>query len=189
MTPYLDRLKAMIHENEPPDQPPKPPKPPQTDPAMGFGGFGGSFGGDIPEPREPISYYGLLRSRATGLPDEVFHGVTRLQRMQPVGHLPRDAWRTYAADALALVESGIAAAALQQGWSAVDLFGVSRDESWQCLAAWIGGRRDDHGRACYLLTEIRGERTLPYAVQAAGASRRWHYPEPAPSDAVLPWSM
>jgi len=120
---------------------------------------------------------------------EIGAGVERLRLMPAPRKIPRAAWAAFVDDAQALVFHGIAGEALAKGWAAIDLFGVSADESWQCLAGWIGGRRDDHGRACYLLTEIRGERTLPYAVQAAGTSRRWHYPEPAPSDAVLPWSM
>lgn len=161
---YLDRLKARVAENASPDQPTKPAEP-------RFAGFVGSSDGFF------------------SLPDDVCAGIERLKRMRVPRLLPARLWPGFVADAVWIAEHGIAADAMQQGWSAVDLFGVSRDESWQCLAAWIGGRRDDHGRACYLLTEIRGERTLPYAVQAAGISRRWHYPEPAPSDAVLPWSM
>ena len=167
MTSYLERLKAIIHENDPPDQPPKPPEP-------GFGGSGGCTGGGI---------------SVTSLPDDIASGVQRLQRMQPAGGVPRAVWRTYAADAQWLVESGVATDAIGQGWSPLDLFGISRDEQWQCLAAWIGGRRDEFARACVLLQEIRGERTLLYAVQALTTSRRWHYPEPAPADAVLPWTM
>lgn len=120
---------------------------------------------------------------------EIVAGVERLRLMPAPRKIPRATWSAFVDDAQALVFHGIAGEALAKGWAAIDLFGISSDETWQSLAAWIGGRRDDHGRACYLLTEIRGERTLPYAVQAAGTSRRWHYPEPTPSDAVLPWSM
>ena len=122
------------------------------------------------------------------LPD-IAVGLRKLETMRAPRWAGAERWRVFVADVRWLSDSGMVAAAMGQGWSLVDLFGVSGDEQWQCLAAWIGGRRDDHGRACYLLTEIRGERSLPYAVQAAGTSRRWHYPEPAPSDAMLPWSM
>jgi hypothetical protein len=88
-----------------------------------------------------------------------------------------------------LCDSGMVTTALSQGWSLVDLFGVSSDEQWQCLAAWIAGRRDEYGRACCLLTEIRGDRTLPYAVHARGGSHCWHYCGTAPADARLAWSI
>lgn len=167
MTSYLERLKAIIHEKDPREEPPKPPKP-------GSGGFGGDPGGHISD---------------NSLPADTATGVQRLQRMQPVGGVPRDTWRAYVADALWLVESGAAADALGQGWTAVDLFGISADGDWQCLAAWINGRRDDHGRACLLLTEIRGDRSLPYAVHVRDGRHSWHYRQPAPADAVLPWTM
>jgi hypothetical protein len=122
-------------------------------------------------------------------PSEIADGLRKLETMRAPRWAGGERWRVFVSDVRWLCDTGMVAAALGQGWSLVDLFGVSGDEQWQCLAAWIGGRRDDHGRACYLLTEIRADRTLPYAVQAAGTSRRWHYPEPAPSDAVLPWSM
>src|SRR3546814_892790 len=89
------------------------------------------------------------------------------------------------ADAVWLVDYGVAADALSRGWSPLDLFGVSADEEWQSLAAWIGGTRDEFNRACVLLQEIRGGRTLLYAVQALTSQRRWHYLDPAPPDARL----
>src|SRR3546814_9494998 len=107
--------------------------------------------------------------------------------MRPPLSLPRDLWGVFVADAVWLVDYGVAADALSRGWSPLDLFGVSADEEWQSLAAWIGGTRDEFNRACVLLQEIRGGRTLLYAVQALTSQRRWHYLDPAPPDARLAW--
>jgi len=120
---------------------------------------------------------------------DIVAGVERLRLMPAPRRMPRATWGAFVDDAEALLFHGIAGEALSKGWSAIDLFGISADEQWQSLTAWIAGRRDDCNRPCILLSEIRGDRTLRYAVQAVGTSRRWHYPEPAPADAVLPWSM
>lgn len=119
----------------------------------------------------------------------ILDGMDRLKTMSSPRGMPSIAWRTYVTDARWLAQHGVAAEALSHGWSSLDLFGVSRDEQWQCLAAWIGGHRDDRARACVLLREVRGDRTLRYATQSTSGKRRWHYPEPAPADAVLPWTM
>ena len=123
------------------------------------------------------------------LPATIVMGVRRLQAMKPPGCLPAQLWPVFVADAVWLVEYGVAADALEQGWTALDLFGISADEQWQCLAAWIGGRRDEFNRACILLREMRGYQTRLYATQALTGKRRWHYPDPGPADAVLPWTM
>src|SRR3546814_3105888 len=109
--------------------------------------------------------------------------------MRPPLSLPRDLWGVFVADAVWLVDYGVAADALSRGWSPLDLLGVSADEEWQSLAAWIGGTRDEFNRACVLLQEIRGGRTLLYTVQALTSQRRWHYLDPAPPDARLAWTM
>ena len=116
-------------------------------------------------------------------------GLKRLEAMRAPRWAGPDRWRVFVSDVRWLCDTGMVAAALGQGWSLVDLFGVSGDEQWQCLAAWIGGRRDEHGRACYLLTEIRGDRTLPYAVHVQGGGHSWHYCDTAPADARLAWSI
>lgn len=118
----------------------------------------------------------------------ILDGVDRLKAMTLPRGMPQTVWRTYVADARWLAHHGVAAEALSQGWSSLDLFGVSRDEDWQCLAAWIGGRRDELNRACILLREMRADRTLLYATQSISGERRWHYADPAPVDAVLPWT-
>lgn len=171
---YLDRVRQRFSENAPQEKPTKPTKPPQSVPNRGFVGFDGAPGGRISE---------------KSLPADILRGVQRLGRMQPVGRVPRDVWRTYAADALWLADSGVAAEAIDQGWTPLDLFGISADEQWQCLAAWIGGRRDEFNRACILLREMRGDQTRLYATQSLTGKRRWHYPDPAPADARLPWTM
>lgn len=119
----------------------------------------------------------------------ILDGVDRLKAMTLPRGMPPTVWRTYVADARFLAHHGVAAAALGKGWTALDLFGISTDEQWQCLASWIGGRRDEYGQACLLLTEIRGDRSLPYAVHVRDGRHSWHYRQPAPADAVLPWTM
>lgn len=119
----------------------------------------------------------------------ILDGVDRLRAMSLPRGMPPTVWRTYVADARWLAHHGVAAEALSQGWTALDLFGISRDEQWQCLAAWVGGRRDEFNRACILLREMRADKTLLYATQSISGKRRWHYPDPAPADAVLPWMM
>lgn len=119
----------------------------------------------------------------------ILDGVDRLKAMTLPRGMPPTVWRTYVADARYLAHHGVAAAALGKGWTALDLFGISTDEQWQCLAAWIGGRRDEHGQACLLLTEIRGDRSLPYAVHVRDGRHSWHYRQTPPADAVLPWTM
>jgi len=119
----------------------------------------------------------------------ILDGVDRLKAIKLPRGIPPTVWRTYVTDARWIAHHGVAAEALSQGWSMLDLFGVSRDEQWQCLAAWIGGRRDEHARACILLREVRGDRTLLYATQSLSGKRRWHYPDPPPADAALPWMM
>lgn len=119
----------------------------------------------------------------------ILDGVDRLKAMPVPRGMPPTVWRNFVTDARWLAHHGVAAEALSQGWTHLDLFGISRDEQWQCLAAWIGGRRDEHARACILLREVRGDRTLLYATQSISGKRRWHYPDPAPDDAVLPWTM
>jgi len=137
--------------------------------------------------RPPIGTNG---TNGTGsLPATIVMGVRRLQAMKPPRSLPARLWPVFVADVVWLVEYGVAADALEQGWTPLDLFGVSADEQWQCLAAWIGGRRDEFNRACILLREMRGDRTILYATQSISNKRRWHYPDPAPSDARLPWTM
>lgn len=122
-------------------------------------------------------------------PRVVVMGLKRLEAMRAPRWAGPDRWRVFVGDVRWLCDTGMVAAALGQGWSLVDLFGVSGDEQWQCLAAWIGGRRDEHGRACYLLTEIRGDRTLPYAVHVRDGGHSWHYCDTAPADARLAWSI
>ena len=119
----------------------------------------------------------------------ILDGVDRLKAMKLPRGMPPMVWSTYVADARWLAHHGVAAEALSQGWTALDLFGISRDEQWQCLAAWVGGRRDEFNRACILLREMRADKTLLYATQSISGKRRWHYPDPAPADAVLPWTM
>lgn len=122
-------------------------------------------------------------------PRVVVMGLRRLEAMRAPRWAGPDRWRVFVSDVRWLCDTGMVAAALGQGWSLVDLFGVSADEQWQCLAAWIGGRRDEYGRACYLLTEIRGDRTLPYAVHVRDGAHCWHYCDTAPADARLAWSI
>ncbi|MGN6690103.1 MAG: hypothetical protein ACTHJU_04075 [Sphingopyxis sp.] len=119
----------------------------------------------------------------------ILDGVDRLKVMAMPRGMPPTVWRNFVTDARWLAHHGVAADALCQGWTTLDLFGISRDEQWQCLAAWIGGRRDEFNRACILLREMRGEDTRLYATQSLSGSRRWHYPDPAPADAVLPWTI
>lgn len=123
------------------------------------------------------------------LPSEITDGAAKLPTMRAPRWTSSDRWRLFVGDVAWLCESGVAADAIRQGWTPLDLFGVSRDEQWQSLAAWIGGRRDEYGRACCLLTEIRGDRTLPYAVHARDGSHCWHYCGTAPADARLAWSI
>lgn len=123
------------------------------------------------------------------LPAAIVMGVRRLKAMKCPRSLPSRLWPVFVADVVWLVDYGIAADAIDQGWTPLDLFGVSQDEQWQCLAAWIGGRRDEFNRACILLREMRGDQTRLYATQSLTGKRRWHYPDPAPADAVLPWTM
>lgn len=124
-----------------------------------------------------------------GLPPEISEGLARLRTMRAPRWTKAERWRVFVGDAGWLADAGIAADALNRGWSPLDLWGVSGDDSWQSLAAWIDGRRDEHGRACVLLTEIRGDRQLPYAVHASQGRHSWHYPAPAPASAVLPWTI
>lgn len=122
------------------------------------------------------------------LPRPIVEGLHRLSAARVPRWTNADRWGVFVSDARWLADYGIALDAIGRGWSPVDLFGISRDESWQSLAAWINGRRDEHGRACILLTEIRCDRSLPYAVHARDGRHCWHYPEPAPADARLPWT-
>ena len=124
-----------------------------------------------------------------GLPPEISDGVAKLRTMRAPRWASSDRWRVFVADAVWLMDSGVAVDALGQGWTPLDIFGVSRDEQWQCLAAWIDGNRDEFNRACILLREMRGDQTRLYATQALTGKRRWHYPDTAPDDAVLPWTM
>jgi hypothetical protein len=123
------------------------------------------------------------------LPAELSEGAAKLATMRVPRWTSSDRWRLFVGDVTWLCETGVAADALGQGWTPLDLFGVSTDEQWECLAAWIGGRRDEFNRACILLREMRAERTMLYAVQALTTQRRWHYPQPTPSDARLPWTI
>jgi len=122
-------------------------------------------------------------------PPDIAAGARRLALRGPRCGIPLPVWRRFAADALWLVEHGVASDALARGWTAIDLFGASADDQWQSLAAWISGRRGDHGRACILLTEHRGDRSLPYAVLVNNGSHSWHYPDPPPDDARLAWEL
>lgn len=135
----------------------------------------------------PIGTNGTIGTGS--LPPALVEGIRKLRSMRPPRSLPRKLWAVFVADAVWLADYGVAADALSQGWTPLDLFGVSADEEWQSLAAWIGGRRDEFNRACILLQEIRGERKLLYAVQSLTAQRRWHYPDPAPPDARLAWKI
>src|SRR3546814_5797804 len=98
-------------------------------------------------------------------------GVDRLKVMRPPLSLPRDLWGVFVADAVWLVDYGVPADALSRGWSPLVLFGVSADEEWHSLAAWIGGTRDEFNRACLFLQEIRRVRTLLYPVHSLTSSR------------------
>lgn len=122
------------------------------------------------------------------LPSSISEGAAKLATMRAPRWTTADRWRLFVGDVSWLCECGVAAEALGQGWSPLDLFGVSRDEQWESLAAWIGGRRDEFNRACILLREMRSDRTLLYATQSISGKRRWHYPDPAPADAKLPWT-
>lgn len=123
------------------------------------------------------------------LPHPIVDGLNRLSAVRVPRWTNADRWGVFISDARWLVDYGVALDAIGRGWSPVDLFGISRDESWQSLAGWINGRRDEHGRACILLTEIRGDRSLPYAVHARDGRHCWHYLERAPADARLAWTM
>lgn len=123
------------------------------------------------------------------LPPPIADGLRRLRSMRPPRWATGERWRVFVLDALWLAERGLIADALERGWELVDLLGVSGDDDWQSLATWINGRRDEYGQACLLLTEIRGDRSLPYAVHVRDGRHSWHYRQPAPADAVLPWTM
>lgn len=126
---------------------------------------------------------------ANPLPPEIVDGLGSLQTMRAPRWAGTDRWRVFVSDALWLADSGVAADALGRGWTATDLWGASADDEWQSLAAWINGRRDEHGRACLLLTEIRGERSMPYAVHVSDGRHAWHYLQPAPADARPVWTI
>lgn len=126
---------------------------------------------------------------ANRLPSETADGLRRLQAMKAPRWATSERWRVFVSDALWLAERGLITDALERGWALVDLLGVSGDDDWQSLATWINGRRDEYGQACLLLTEIRGDRSLPYAVHVRNGRHSWHYRQPAPADAVLPWTM
>src|SRR3546814_15186441 len=79
------------------------------------------------------------------LPDDIRTGVDRLKVMCPPLSLPRDLWGVFVADAVWLVDYGVAADALSRGWSPLDLFGVSADEEWQSLEI---GRASCRERVC-----------------------------------------
>jgi hypothetical protein len=142
----------------------------------------------LSEPPNPAKTLADLAALAV-IPTDINAGIDRLQTLRAPRWCKSERWRLFVSDVVWLRDYGVAADAMRQGWTALDLFGVSGDEEWQSLAAWIEGKRDEFNRACILLREIRGERTLLYAVQALTASRRWHYPDPAPLDAKLPWMM
>ena len=131
---------------------------------------------------------GTNGTNGTGsLSPSVVSGLRRLRTMRPPRWATPERWQVFVADALWLADFGVAADALVRGWTETDIWGASRDEEWQSLAAWINGRRDEHGRACILLTEIRGDRTLPYAVHVRDGRHSWHYIAPAPGDARPAW--
>lgn len=136
----------------------------------------------------PIGTNGPNGTAAQTLSPDILDGLARLGSMSAPRGIPAAVWRAYVGDALWLAHEGVAAEAMAQGWSAIDLFGISADEQWQCLAAWIGGRRDDRGRACFLLREVTDPRRRLYAVHASRGRHSWHFAETAPPDARLPWS-
>lgn len=138
-----------------------------------------------PDPQRNFSTLATLAE----LPPDISEGVTKLRTMLAPRWASSDRWRVFVADAVWLLDYGVAAEAIGQGWTPLDLFGVSADEQWQSMCAWIGGRRDEFNRACILLREMRGDQTRLYATQAITGKRRWHYPDPAPDDAVLPWTI
>lgn len=101
---YLDRLKAKIAENAPPDQPPKPLEP-------GFGGFRGDRPRAISETQARTTlrhWHGRLRALDPLAPPEGF----TMGRWQD---LCDDSWWLYETWASQLV---------REGWSAQDVFGV-----------------------------------------------------------------
>lgn len=123
------------------------------------------------------------------LPPDIADGVAKLRAMRAPRWTTAERWRVFVGDAAWLIDSGVAADALGQGWTPLDLFGVSADEQWQCLCAWMEGKRDEFNRAVILLREMRGDQTRLYATQALSGRRRWHYPDPAPKDARLAWTI
>lgn len=116
---YLDKLKEHLSEKHPPREPPKPPKP-------GLSGFGGSGRGHI----SPNEAAGLCR-----------RALASLDPAKPLQGLPAGRWRQLIGDAQWLMDA-FAIAALHDGWTVGELFGLWPDKpGWGGIADRLQGSR------------------------------------------------
>lgn len=77
-------------------------------------------------------------------PADIARGIATLRAVAAPRGIDLRTWRTAVADAARIVADGWLASALDNGWTAIDLFGVepggSDDDYRYGLAAWLSGR-------------------------------------------------
>lgn len=98
---------------------------------------GGGVCGETP----PVGALDPL-DQVISLPAEVISGLRDLRaRPAPIISHP-SVWREIVNDALTLATSGLARRALDQGWDALDVFGVgvTNSNEFEGLAVWLAGR-------------------------------------------------
>jgi hypothetical protein len=170
---YMERLKHYASQNSLPDALTKPTEPGfvsfVSDPSRRVCGKGAMSGADNATSTHvpPLDIFELPAALAAGL--------ERLRTLPPLRTASPMAWSRIIADAQQVADHGWAAQALQLGWVAVDLFGVSADPDWMSLAVWLAGRR----------LVLIDERT---AIAAVGIYR-YVYNRRCSDEAVLPWSV